>query len=833
MTRTFISPPASPMLWPALLALWALAACSDPPVVVGTPDAGTNHCAPGLKPMGPACVPIFDTCQADEVPMLGGGCKRVGVRECPGKWSLAGPPLWQCKPIGPPRTCNPGWQNVQGGWCEPILPKVACGAGTMEVIGHAACQPIGDCGSGTWGKIKATANTIFVDQAYRGSGNGSQSRPYATITAALAGLKGGEHIAVAAGTYNENLGFSRKVTLEGRCAQMVTIAGSGVAYAALELKNWASGSTLRGVTLQSSGVGLYIDGVAVTAERVAVRGCQLQGVEVAYSGSLTLRNSLVAENRMVGVQVSGSKLAMERSVVRDSRPQLTTLKFGYGIEATATTGTGGLSSDVTIRDSLVSGNRGVAVAISSSKGLLERTVVRNTQELASLKIGGTGIGTKMSTSVNKPAELTVRDCLVASNRATGIMVESAKALVENTVVRDTRERVMDKLLGYGIQASIGPGQSFPSEIILRRSLITNNRTVGLNIYSSKALVENTVVQDTKEQVSDKAGGTGIQVLVQPGLKNAAELILRDSLVSGNRAAGVVVGSSMGVVERTVVRDTQEQLSNMAEGSGINGIFQPNQSAPAELTVRDSLVQNNRAVGLSLQSSKGVVERTVIRDTRAQVKGNMAGYGVQVLVQPGRKQVSELTLRDSLVANNTSLAVGVFSSKATVERVLVKDTQSQPADKGYGSGIQAAVQPGETLASTLTLRDSLITGNRNSGVTVVGSSGTVERVTVSNTRQDAKGAFGDGMGADAKATLKVTDCLIKDCARAGMHFVGAGGTVNRTVVRGNIFSVALETGALPTIGSDNHFVDNESNKVTTGKGLAAAPVPKPPALTGSP
>ena len=188
MTRTFISPPASPMLWPALLALWALAACSDPPVVVGTPDAGTNHCAPGLKPMGPACVPIFDTCQADEVPMLGGGCKRVGVRECPGKWSLAGPPLWQCKPIGPPRTCNPGWQNVQGGWCEPILPKVACGAGTMEVIGHAACQPIGDCGSGTWGKIKATANTIFVDQAYRGSGNGSQSRPYATITAALTTL---------------------------------------------------------------------------------------------------------------------------------------------------------------------------------------------------------------------------------------------------------------------------------------------------------------------------------------------------------------------------------------------------------------------------------------------------------------------------------------------------------------------------------------------------------------------------------------------------------------------------------------------------------------------
>jgi len=703
----------------------------------------------------------------------------------------------------------------------------------MEVIGQSTCQPIGDCGSGQWGKITTTSNTIYVDQAYRGIGNGSQARPYTTIGAALASLKGGEHIAVAAGTYNENLAIERKVTLEGRCAQMVTIAGSGSAYAALVLKNWASGSVVRGVTLKGSGVGLWVDGVAATAERVAVQGCQRHGVEVEMGGSLILRRSLVAENREVGIQSKGCKVTVERSVVRDTRPQVNTLKFGYGIEATATTGTGGRSSEIILNDSVVSGNRGVGVAISSSKGLVERSVVRNTQELASLKIGGTGIGTKMSTAVNKPADLTVRDSLVASNRAAGIMVESAKALVERTVVRDTRERVLDRLLGYGIQASIGPGQSWPSELILRRSLITDSHSVGLNIYSSKALVERSVVQNTREQASDKAGGTGIQVLVQPGQKLASDLTLRDSLVQGNRTAGVIVGSSKGVVERTVVRDTKEQLSNLADGSGINAIFQPNQSEPADLTLRDSLVSGNRAVGLSLQSSKGLVERTVVRDTREQVKGNMAGYGIQVLVQPGRKQQSELILRDSLLSNNSSLGVGAFSSKVLVERVLVRDTRSQASDKGYGSGIQAAVQPGETMVSTLTLRDSLITGNRNSGVTVKGSTGTVDRVVVVGTRQDGRGEFGDGMGADDAATLKVTNTLVDGCARAGMHFVGSGGSVNRSVVRGNIFAVDLESGAGPTVGADNLFVDNESNKVTAGKGLNAAPVPKPPSLTGSP
>ena len=129
-------------LMSAILALLVLSGCSDSEST--STDGGTNKCAKGLKPMGPACVPIFDECKDDEVPMLGGGCKRVGVRECLGGWGLAGPPDWKCKPIGPPQKCLKGWAKVKGGWCEPILPKTKCPAGTMEKIGYATCQPIGD-----------------------------------------------------------------------------------------------------------------------------------------------------------------------------------------------------------------------------------------------------------------------------------------------------------------------------------------------------------------------------------------------------------------------------------------------------------------------------------------------------------------------------------------------------------------------------------------------------------------------------------------------------------------------------------------------------------------
>jgi len=91
----------------------------------------------------------------------------------------------------------------------------------MEKIGYSTCQPIGDCGTGTWGNI--TTATIYVDQNYtKTEGKGTKIAPYKTIGEALKQATTGDHIAVAAGTYMERVVIQRKVTLEGRCAQMVT-----------------------------------------------------------------------------------------------------------------------------------------------------------------------------------------------------------------------------------------------------------------------------------------------------------------------------------------------------------------------------------------------------------------------------------------------------------------------------------------------------------------------------------------------------------------------------------------------------------------------------------
>ena len=762
-----------------LLALVLISGCAD--TAETAPDGGApNHCAPGLKPMGPACVPIFDECQDDEVPMLGGGCKRVGVRECLDGWGLAGPPDWKCKPIGPPRTCLKGWEKVAGGWCEPILPKTKCPAGTMEKIGYSTCQPIGDCGSGTWGNIKTTASTIFVDQGHTGvGGQGTKTEPYKTIGEALMQATAGAHIAVAAGIYMERVIIQRKVTLEGRCAQMVMIK-VGLAQPAVEMKNWASGSVLRGVTINSVGGGLYLDGVSATVERAAVQGCEDNGIWLTAGSMLTLRDSLVAGSRSAGISLFSSKATLERTVVRDTREQASDNAFGMGIQASVAFGQS-QRSDLTLRDSLVAGNRAVGILVFSSKVTLERTMVRDTRESALNNAFGIGIQARVQSGQSQPSALTLHDSLIAGNRAVGITLSSSKATLERTVVRNTREQASDNKHGTGIQASVASGQNPPSELTLRNSLVVGNRSSGILLDSSKATLERTVIRDTREQASGNRGGRGIQASVESGQSLPSELTVRDSLVAGNRESGIAMYSSKVTVERTVVRDTREQASDNAFGVGIHAAVYPGHGQPSKLKLHDSLIARNRAVGIILWSSKATLERTVVRDTRRSVSDNKAGMGIEVGIQPNQNLLSELTVFDSLIAGNRGTGIGLYSSKATVERTVVRDTCERASDKKFGTGISAEVQFSQSRASELTVRDSLVAWNRDVGIILFSSNATVERTAVRDTRERASdNKIGTGiqasvqLGQSRASELTVSNSLVAGNRGTGIGLFGSSG-----------------------------------------------------------
>ena len=109
------------------------------------------------------------------------------------------------------------------------LPGCPQGCLESEVCLKGACVKAGPgkaCGAGPW-EAGLGAGAIYVDAAHVGASDGSSKKPFRTIQEALAKVSATAGvIAVAAGTYKEDLFIDKQVALRCRCPSMVTISGA-------------------------------------------------------------------------------------------------------------------------------------------------------------------------------------------------------------------------------------------------------------------------------------------------------------------------------------------------------------------------------------------------------------------------------------------------------------------------------------------------------------------------------------------------------------------------------------------------------------------------------
>jgi hypothetical protein len=794
-----------------LAALVGAAGCSDDTTPLD--DAGLGDgaaaetstdasCPTGLKQHSTACVPILDDCKQDEVPLPGGGCKQVGVELCSGglkgpkestcipvgveecngglkgpdeatctpvgvvecSGGLKGPADATCTPVGPPTTCLTGWAKTSKGWCEPTLPAAACAAGTMEVIGSTTCQPIGDCGNGTYGKIQTSSKTLFVDQTYAGGGSdGTQTKPYTTLTDALTAAPSGAQIAVAAGIYKEDLAIKQPLTIEGRCAQKVTITGQSKSAAAVEL---LAKVTLRGLTITGPGEGIRVTGAEALIERSALLQCGGPGLLAHKGAKLTLKHALLQGNHTAGLDLRGSTATLEHTVVRGTESDATTKLGGEGI---LTAAEGSTASSLTLSDCVIADNRSNGVSITGTAATLERTLILGTKPRAKDNTGGAGISVS-----GKQATLTVRDGVVAENQHPGLSIKGAQATLERTIVRDTRSRDLDKAGGDGIQALFD--SAGPAKLTLKQCLLEGNRNVGLVIAGSEATLERTAIQNTDAQTKDNKNGIGLQAGFSLNGEPRSKVTLKECIIANNRRQGVSLWGAEATLQRTVVRGTLPQLSNNMDGGGV--IVGAMGSLKADLTLRDCLVSGNRSVGVQVADSKALLERTAVESTEAQAATKMYGLGVWAVS-------ADVTLKECLVADNRQFGISMMGARVSVQRSVVKNTRSQLANSLFGFGVAAIAYGG--VGSELTLTSSLVSNNRSIGVHIEDSTATIERTVVRDTlSKDLDGSYGDGVqivrGSLGPSKLTLKESLISNNRNAGVSVYGSSATLDRSIVQ---------------------------------------------------
>ncbi|WP_437753959.1 hypothetical protein [Sorangium sp. So ce1389] len=579
----------------------------------------------------------------------GGGAAAPGC--APGEFATAS----GCEPAGiPPDTCGAGFEPGDRA-CAPVLPPAACPAGTMAAPGETACREVAPCGDGTWGELPVDAETQFVDGAYAGNdSDGTAMRPWPTVGEGLGAAAPGAVVAIAAGTYPEDVRVDRPVRLWGRCPALVEIAGAGAeTVAAVLVGEGADAAEIRGIAVRSAGQGIAVTGArGVVVDEVWVASAGAQGVR-AYNeqgpAQLTVRGSLIEGARSVGVHSAGAELVVESSVVRG-----TSASGGPG--AGANRGAGGAPASLTLRASVVEQSRGAGVHVIAAEAIIEESVIRDS---VAVDADAAGMGVfAMPNTQGQPGHVTLRRSVVERNQEAGIWVQGSSAAVEETVVRDTRPYPDDLATGWGVYIAADLANGRRSEATLKRVVVEQSRYVGVAILGSDVSLDGLLVRDTLPREKDQKHGIGLAVASSGQLRG--DVTARGAVLERSRSHGVFIEGADVTLEGVAVRGTLPRASDERFGRGIEVHAREGRGS---LVLRSSLVEESVESGLTIFGSTATLEDTIVRDTRSSSAG-LLGNGVTIVKDA---EDAEATLTGVRIEASEGAAVASFGAAVALER----------------------------------------------------------------------------------------------------------------------------------------------------------------------
>ncbi|WP_437985175.1 right-handed parallel beta-helix repeat-containing protein [Sorangium sp. So ce117] len=398
-------------------------------------------------------------------------------------------------------------------------------------------------------------------------------------------------------------------------------------------------------------------------------------------------------------------------------------------------------------------------------------------------VHGTGSwGINAQKATRGRTSMVLRGSLIEQNRVAGVFVENSDATIESTVVRATQPSA-DGESGWGIGVQDDPDTGERASVSVRACVVEQNHDAGVFVGGSDATIEATVVRATQPS-ADGTGGRGIVVQDDPDPGERASVTVRASLVEQNHDAGVAVIGSEATIESTVVRGTPLN----ADGTGAWGIVihdDPDTGERGSVTVRASLVEQNHDAGVAVIGSDATIEATVVRATQPSADGTL-GRGIVVQEDPDTGERGSVTVRASLVEQNHEAGVAVIGSDATIEASVVRATQPR-ADGNLGRGIHVQKSPDRGERASVTVRASLVEQNHGTGVFVHGSDATIEASVVRATQPNADGG-GQGINVEADrdtgepASVRVRASLVEQNHETGVFVSGSDATIDATIVR---------------------------------------------------
>lgn len=674
-----------------------------------------------------------------------------------------------CVPAGVPVDgCGSGFIHDGDGACEPVVPVAPCADGLMAVPGDTACRPVMDCGTGPWGNLAVGPGTIYVDATYSGNdGDGTASKPFASLEAAIAAASAGDHIALAAGDYIEDHYVNKPLTIEGVCPGAVRLLGNPFEsfFAPLELGPGASGSVVRGVEVTDLGSdrAVVVNGATgVRIEQVRLTNNLLGGLLVQTSGTnvaeVTLQDSLVDGNREAGVFVWGAKVEVVGCDIRDTEG-VAAGDAGTGVTASARDAS---QAEVTVRGSRIAGNTFFGVQVIGSRVTIEDTLVRDTQPRASDGVGGRSLNVVPRPDSMLRSTVTVRGSRFDRGRGTGLFASGADVTVENTVIDDVEpDAESPDSRVVNVQSTSFDLSDRSTYLTMRHCVLSKAQGIGLYASGGRHDLTGIVIRDIAPDLSNE-GGRGLYLRDDQLTGSPIQVQSRGSVVNRATEVGVFMAGGEATFEGLVVRDTQAS----SEGRG-RGVSLGTTTAKPVVTLRASRIERNLGHGIFSFGARLTLEGTVVRDTLPADSGGF-GRGLGALSEQG----VPVNVVGSLFSGNRE--VGLYAQGVALQMTGSAIEGTRALDDGTrGRGL--SLHPGPTEApTTAAITESVIRDNDEMGIYVLDTATTVHRSIITTTRSvaaDGPALFGDAIVVDGTSELTVTESLLARNQRAAILYLG--------------------------------------------------------------
>lgn len=383
-----------------------------------------------------------------------------------------------------------------------------------------------------------------------------------------------------------------------------------------------------------------------------------------------------------------------------------------------------------------------------------------------------------------------------------------------------------------------------STVTLRRVVVrgTVARTAGAQTVAllagngAKMVIEDSAVIDTFDAAIAGADEEATHITVKRTIVDGttagairafegARVEVTESLV--RRAGGMAVlalhrekGFPEVTLTRSVIRETEPTTST---GNEIATVI--NAAYGAKVTLDDSTITDTKGIGLySAEGAKITLTKSII--TRTTENADSSGNGASATNK------GEVTLLDSAIVDATGLGIGAFEGgKVDVQRSLIRSIGGAVVE-GFPVGFALNALSG----STMTAVDSSLVDFKEIGVATseLGTHVTLDKVLLLRTPKAKPGEYGHGILAGYDAIVDVKGSIVERQSGVGLFYAAGGGTVSRSLVRGNAIgahvqegSVFVELEAAPesagelelVITTDVQFVDNGSK---TGSGELPLP-----------